>query len=720
MASFVNQQSRSFEFGISHPSKPSPSIPVRVSKSINSKVFAELLTGTVAIFIVGVLFWKLGKFIRRFNRNKVLRAGKSVDARYARTWYGWIAQPTHERNKKAFADFFTRMRDSVAWKSARDDYSWVWWDPGDIERQKRQREKRRLWWLPKCFKSYEDFPTADEIWNPCARPQCHGALREGRSTLPVSLQVGEMPQLKDNPLNSSPQPQPLMTMIDSHQVTNHSMWTELFPHPMQARHNDSNGQPRVNSLPTTSPSTRDLSTHLNIQSLPCRQSQPYHTRGSTTWPRGGVTREIPSQLDSAVQPMTYHHATIGPNPSPDKVYTTQPVRNSHRHKHCRWSARMQLGSRRTGLSYGGDSSGPPGTPLTELLTSCFSDHSSLFRGSLKQKSDGKRRYLRSSEEKASSTCSGRTQLPFTNNTGGNSRIFHWNSAPASYPQDNRRTPTSRPTLYNEWRSICGQNHSSLLRHKGKFPEKRSSITSTDQIQLKTGGAVENMSDWEVRMLERLDRKLLWVFNEFTPGQKPYHFAILANHWLNIETWIVYDPISRVPTDARRERGDPRFNVPYPEPCLIPKPKYPVSTQKRANIPRIKSWRAAVNEQRHLAGIREALRTITLYEESAAEPPDGHIDPGCWALPKPPQGFQMSTAQQNAWYEGGAGWQETLDDWQQVRRGYRLHKALHEGRVNRGRVKDMATQISRTCRPVAGKLIPSFDVSKTRISTPLVS
>lgn len=232
--------------------------------------------------------------------------------------------------------------------------------------------------------------------------------------------------------------------------------------------------------------------------------------------------------------------------------------------------------------------------------------------------------------------------------------------------------------------------------------------------------MENMSDWEVRMLEKLDRKLLWVFNEFTPGQKPYHFAILANHWLNRETWIVYDPISRVPTDARRERGDPRFNVPYLEPCLTPRPKYPISTCKRANIPRIKSWRAAVNEQRRAAGIREALRTITLYEESAAEPPDGHIDPACWALPKPPQGFQMSTAQQNAWYEGGAGWQETLDDWQQVRRGYRLHKALYEGRVNRGRVKDMATQISRTCRPVVGKLIPSFDFSKTKVSTHLVS
>ncbi|KAF3025428.1 hypothetical protein E8E15_010353 [Penicillium rubens] len=235
-----------------------------------------------------------------------------------------------------------------------------------------------------------------------------------------------------------------------------------------------------------------------------------------------------------------------------------------------------------------------------------------------------------------------------------------------------------------------------------------------------GSAVDELSDWEVRMMERLDRKLLWLFNEFTPGKRPYHFALLANHWLNRETWYVYDPVSRIPTDARRMRGDPRFSVPYPRPVFSPRPKYPTSKRKRAQTPRIDSWRAAVNKQRKVSGVRDAIRTITLYDESGEEPPDGHIDPGCWVLPKPPQGFEMSTAQKNAWYEGGAGWQEKLDDWQQVPRGYRVRKAIHEGRVNQNRVKEVAAQVNQCCRTASENLTPSHDLGKTRAPNFLVS
>ncbi|KAJ5679276.1 hypothetical protein N7462_007520 [Penicillium macrosclerotiorum] len=216
---------------------------------------------------------------------------------------------------------------------------------------------------------------------------------------------------------------------------------------------------------------------------------------------------------------------------------------------------------------------------------------------------------------------------------------------------------------------------------------------------------DTLHDWEIRLVDRLDRKLGWMYNETTPGQKPYHFALLANHWLNRETWLVIDPVSRVPIHHRRQWGDPRFNVPYPEPGHNSRPKYPAAIRKRAQIPRIDAWRAAVNNQRRASGIRDVLRTVELYEDSAEEPPDGKIDPACWILPKPPQGFSMSTSQRNAWYEGGAGWQETLDNWQQVRRGYRLRKIIHEGRANRNRVKEIATQINRGSRITSLKLLP---------------
>jgi hypothetical protein len=236
-----------------------------------------------------------------------------------------------------------------------------------------------------------------------------------------------------------------------------------------------------------------------------------------------------------------------------------------------------------------------------------------------------------------------------------------------------------------------------LVYKVKVSKRAKALPMPERQECKQG-----LSSWEVRMMHRLDRKLVWLFNEFTPGQKPYHFAILANHWLNRETWLVIDPVSRVPIDARREWGDPRFNVPYPRPTFGPKRKYPAVPRKQTRILRIESWRVAVNQQRKASGIREAIRTVKLYEESADEPPDGHIDPACWILRKPPQGFEMSTRQKNAWFEGGAGWQERLDDWQHVQHGYLIHKLIYEGRVNRTWIKDVVAQINKPLQLIHAK------------------
>ncbi|KAJ5327728.1 hypothetical protein N7452_008118 [Penicillium brevicompactum] len=726
MPSLAIRQSHSFAPSIPSSPKQSPSIPVRVDKSIDSRVFIELFAGTIGIFLLAVWFWKLGSFIRRFNRNKVLKAGKSTDTRYARTWYGWVSRPTHERNKQVVRDFIARIWDCMAWKSTRDDYSWVWWDPGDIERQKRQRQKRGLWWLPECFKSYEDFPTADQIWNPCAQARCHGGLDEG--ALPPVTLISETAQVSQASTNAHSLPSVQQIMVPgSKPIITRSILEELYRDPQEPSDNRSE-HPHFRSPSVARSAARPSLTHVRIQSLPFRQRQSLHTRGSIPWSRDGVTQDILCQVDSVVQHAEYQVGRADPMLPLQPPNTKRPDRQGHRQRYCGWSARMQLGSRSESLHHQGDSSGPPGTPMTELLASYPSDESSSAGRPPKQIGNNKGGGLRISKDRISftSTVIIDNEIVFANQGRTCTRTFQWNSAPARVgPQVHGKSPP-RPTLDEEWLSICGQErirgegHFSLPRSKGKAPEPKALLVPTGQIQIKTGDTVKGLSDWEVRLLEKLDRKLVWVFNEFTPGQKPYHFALLANHWINRETWIVYDPISRVPTNARREWGDPRFNVPYPEPVLAPRPKYPVSKRRRAHTPRIDSWRATVNEHRKVSGVRETIRTITLYEESAEEPPDGQIDPASWALPRPPQGFQMSATQKNAWYEGGAGWQEKLNDWQQVHRGYRIHKALHEGRVNRGKVKQVVSQMNRTCRPVVGKFISSLDVNSIRGSPALVS
>ncbi|CAI7573068.1 unnamed protein product [Penicillium palitans] len=711
MAPLATRQSHSLVPGIPRPPKRPPNTAVKVHKEIDPMVFFELFIGTVGIFVLAVLFWKIGGFIRRFNRNKVLREGKNTNTRYARTWYGWVTRPTHERNKRIIHDFFVGIWKSVTWKSTRDDYSWIWWDPGEVEKQKHRREPKGFPWLPDWLKSYDDFPTADDIWNPCSRPKCHGALKDSVS----------IPQPVPAP-GSVRRPQAQEDISGSMLPRQSTFIKELLRDPVQPHDGSSDYQPWFNSCKNAARSTtRTPMPFRLVQSLPYRQNQPYQIRGSIPWPRGEGSQDISCQIPSVVQHEGFQYELAEPRSS---MHTKQPGPHERHGGHRRyrgWSARMQMGPKEAVFDNIGDSSGPPGTPRTELLVSYVSDSRSSLCGHPKQQRNSTERRLRISKDRTSPTSRlfiGNQVLP-SNERRKYTKTIQWNSAPAMF-RGKRTTSKARPELSDEWRFMYDPKHPALSRRQGKRPEIDITRCSADQIQLKTGGAVDELSDWEVRMMEMLDRKLLWLFNEFTPGQKPYHFALLANHWLNRETWIVFDPVSRVPTDARRARGDPRFNVPYPEPAFSPRPKYPASNPKRAQTPRIDSWRAAVNKQRKVSGIRDAIRTVTLYDESAEETPDGHIDPGCWVLPKPPQGFEMSTAQKNAWYEGGAGWQEKLDDWQQVHRGYRLHKALHEGRVNRGRVKEVAAQVNKCCRTASGKFIPSYDLGKRTTSNILVS
>ncbi|KAH1371080.1 hypothetical protein KXV22_008717 [Aspergillus fumigatus] len=93
-------------------------------------------------------------------------------------------------------------------------------------------------------------------------------------------------------------------------------------------------------------------------------------------------------------------------------------------------------------------------------------------------------------------------------------------------------------------------------------------------------------------------------------------------------------------------------------------------------------------------LQDIVKGLALLEDSADEPPDGKVDPASWILRRPPQGFARSITQQDKYFEGGAGWQETLGDWQRVRRGYRIRKAIYEGRTNRSRTKEIAVGLPR--------------------------
>ncbi|RHZ72807.1 hypothetical protein CDV55_108636 [Aspergillus turcosus] len=387
-----------------------------------------------------------------------------------------------------------------------------------------------------------------------------------------------------------------------------------------------------------------------------------------------------------------------------------------------WSARMELQTSRCIRYNQGPLLGPPGSPESGLLGSFSSERTALLEVvprtidrrtanpssdatshavSMKQPSDHERRRLSDKDAQNYEAEHQRfKQQHRIDNSSCRSAEVRDLGLDAGSPGGVQSSP--RSNRVERARKLHKVNNSTKLRKKHQ---------SKARHQAPRKVPLRRLSTWESRLAHDLNRKLEWLIEQLSPGRRPFHFALLANHWLNRETWVVLDPISRVPIEARRLWGDPRFNSPYPMPRWEPRPKYPESPCKTANRPHLNSWRVAVNRNRRASGLRDVVRSAALLEGSD-EPPDGKVDPASWILRRPPQGFAMSTTQQDAFYEGGAGWQETLGDWQRVRRGYRIRKAIYEGRANRTRMKEIAVGLTRYFQAITNEAlkIPQTDAA----------
>ncbi|KAJ6028129.1 hypothetical protein N7540_003705 [Penicillium herquei] len=718
MAPLVIRQSHSLVPSPPRPHKGEYTKPVEVNTHIDPVVFAKLFAGTVGIFILSVLIWKLGNFIRSFSQYRVLREGNSPTTRYAKTWYGWVTLQTHERNKQFFRNIFTKVSKWTAWKSTRTDYRWAWWDPGQEALKARRRNRQLLRWLPKFLMSYES-PTADELWNPGPRVECHGALLqpEEPSRIQLSERIREVSEE-----NADPIPQKRCRTLSKEEAPIIMKPQEVYgqPHP---RHNIYTSEDRREDIVWYDARMHILSSTISLE----------NDRTSLEKGKSSTKRDALSRLCSNVEKDTMHlaqldgpgsfrmtrpHASKSHQPSRDPSRGPNTIPCAHVRKYQVWSAKMQVQASKALVRDLRDSSGPPGTPIVEMFASLDSEKSAAANISEQQISRASER-SESFVEKVHFTIQQavmRNRAHLLDKTHLVETQTHYNTLPLSL---NGMTRNSQG--FEKMESSARDRNLDITRHTVHEVWAQDNIKprSQDHRIVQDPGIdrsrinLNQLNDWEVRLIDMLDRRLTWLCNETTPGQKPYHFSLLANHWLNRETWLVIDPVSRVSIDARRNQGDPRHNVPYPEPEFSRKSKYPVPVRKRAQHPRIDSWRAAVNRQRRLSGIRERIMPVELYENSAEEPPDGHIDPASWMLPRPPQGFEMSSKQRNAWYEGGAGWQEKLDDWRAVKRGYRLRRGIFDGRVNRNRVIEIGQNINGYCRRVLLKSAPKSAERRSR-------
>ncbi|KAF7718005.1 Uncharacterized protein PECH_004708 [Penicillium ucsense] len=711
---------------IVHHSPQLKGCPTHIRDYINTGTFVQLLAGTVGIFLLSVLFWKTGQFLRARTRHRVLQEGKQTTSRFARTWYGWVPLETHERNKSRFRKAFRYILDWFSWESRRTSYEWVWWDPGCEARDERRARRKRLRLLPRFLQSTEFTPAFSAAY-PRSSVECHGALMSGNSG-PNSQEIRPASEW-ETAVNAWSQPAELFDGRSNRatkSIPHHKL--QSFPEELTQRRSSPVGEGARH------PGARDNASHLTlpskIHSVSSSANGRRDYRRNDMWQlnrRPRIRHLSLASFESENTQIAEYDGGLGPALAShtrhdcSSITSTLSSRRSHRpmRRYSAWSAKMQIGVRSYVEQRRKDSSGPPGTPATAVWTTSRSEQSiwDLHQAQMMILNRASKSTFENTPVSMAAAPGSKLierQITLTvDHTSANSGRF--NTAPVRFRPPRKPKSLVMHTsneLLHSWHGMRGVSPKDLTVHVITGPARRSTrLQATPNCRrLRRKGREKvplptaKLSDWELRLIDQLNRKVKWVYDEMTPGHRPYQFSLLANHWLNTATWVVTDPVSRVSTDYRRRWGDPRFPLPGSSDSGAPRSKYAKNRQRRARIPRIDSWRIAVNRQRKVSGNRHILHSVELYEESAEEPPDGHTDPAAWMLPKPPQGHAMSNKQKNAWYNGGAGWQEKLEDWQQVGPGYRLDKFIHEGRANRTRVREVASSFQRGCRAASLALL----------------
>ncbi|OAX82366.1 hypothetical protein ACJ72_03283 [Emergomyces africanus] len=716
---------------------------IPVTNYFRWKTFLWLMVATISIFILTVYFWKLGAFLRHFTSHRIL-GGNPKSTRYAKTWHGWVPLDEHEAKRARRKDRYRKFRQSVAWRSSHADYNWVWWDPRGAAVEKHFEDQKAICWFPRWLKSYElekaDLRSKKHAKSQEKRPLDKKRMEGLRNSIKISAQVmkprrraprARLPLSLDG-YNDSIVPSILHNSLSRVSARSPAHRTRLcrgaVPPPPAIRNADMNTQSQQTPRPDFMP--RSLRQCASLSHLP-----RYVGNGTIiltpevrrkTVSEGFQGSAIHTTLSSGLcEPHCRKAVSIDEAQKDLAISQTAgaatAAEKSLSWKYKAWAAKMQIQTFGQSPPYLHGLVGRPGSPLSGILRAMSSSgHHSEFS----------EHYTCVTNHNYSLDffTPGRSTLPIPPHIKRRvPRVHTSNSSDTSLETvsvdgsvDVRRSPLTqninRPNLSRQSHNFNTKRikQRPLPQKKGKdlsirqpLPSMPSKVVSFQLPKSHQEASTEpwvssrpRLSDSEVRLICELDRRLEWLSNEVEPGRKPFHFLLLANHWLNRSTWIVLDPVSRVSGAERRGHGDPRFNRPFPEPEKDAiKQKYPVQRRTKLHAPRLDSWRLAINGARKLSEAHELLQSVELFDGSADEPPDGAIDPASWILRKPPQGYARSKKQSDAYYEGMGGWWETLDDWQNVCRAYRARRVICEGGGNRRRIKEVARKATEPCRKV---------------------
>lgn len=757
MAPMYRTFPKSRQIDIILPPRPANGMPApveSVSRRISGKVFFSLLAGTLCIFFLAVFCWKIGRVFRAFNRDKVLKGGKTATVQYAKTWHGWTELTKHEERRQRRKDFYKRFRQCLSWKSTHADYSWVYWDPGNQEINRHYENQKGIRWLPRWLLSY-DFHIAhtaqiddDSAVNHDLRPGSD-AIHKGKQketcvsdgNAPVLIPSGEKrPWGLDGRRDAStlrrrrrasPRLRSPLDSITASAEVRESSQPRPGPRPEEPPTSSARGvtpggiagfQPgvfhspissprkRSSSMPSASSASHDQSFFTSVS----RQLSVVEDLGANE--RRATDAPFPARVSNIISFSLPNGSQLT---AKDKCKSGNDGK-SLSWKYKAWGARMQLDTfdqTRGFLGY----AGRPGSPTSDVLKRALSsgqetETSASFpvthQATNRISASTSTRDFGSSAVTERDSITGHELGAYLTTKGAVSNINRNPTREYFTPCTDKNGAAGQSQNFNTAHAVDGPSSplhrvsrstsSESLGSARKTAEKSRPSSSKSRLSQR------RLSSPEVRLVYNLGRRLEWLSNELDPGRKPFHFPMLVNHWLNKKTWFVLDPASRVPETSKRLHGDPRAIRSMADYYMPPKKvKYPNVSRGRAHTPKIDSWRLSVNRARRSSGMREFLRSIQLFDSSAEEPPDNAIDTASWVMRKPPQGFGMSTKQKTAYYNNGTGWYETLTDWQKVERAYRVRKMVHEGRANRTRVKEIAMGIGGVYQRAARRFAPEW-------------
>ncbi|QKX64593.1 uncharacterized protein TRUGW13939_11768 [Talaromyces rugulosus] len=572
------------------PSKAATRLAGSVQKFLSLKVVLYVLLGTAAVFGVVVLCWKLGSFVRQFTRGRILQSQKSFKTRYIKTWYGWVPQDRYNSQRRAWKRVLGKPWRWFSWTDSNDDYSWVWWDSSYSKSEKvTRRESRRQFQKLKRRdkhpgpKSRSSFPPSDDRLTPS---------KQTFRTRPVkTTKTSHVPLLDSEGASPS-----VVTRKYTPDVRVSLHYSIYLTYPLHLK------------PPRSRPDCIRLSESDNI---------PQRARPDAQW--ACLTSSDPYRI---IAWRARRHA----NGKGNELFS---LCNNRRAKRLRmWAVNMQIQRPRSMLPYQGSLNGCPGSPVSEFLSRCSNQLSSL------QQPD---------RDKAGFGTTRRNVPQYQENI------------PFDFDARSDWTLVVNGGIHSLWQK-CNITIASAATQETKNNRQKTSPKNM---------SVDSLLDGELWFLDGLDRRLEWLLGECQPGRRGFRFPILPRTCMSKRPPIVYTYPCCASVELMRLHGDSRNSAGWTR----NQSRDRISTivpQERPNTtrtsPRINSWRAQVNKWRRYREIEE-IKSIVQCGSSAEEPPDSVIDPSSWILRRPPQGFPMSTKQKNAYYCCEAGRWEKFEGWQ---------------------------------------------------------